>query len=125
MDKDEIVFENPPTEAENEGEWCLVPDSDGELQLVNTLVALSQPVPHFSPRFGVRFELFTLRNIDQPQLLNALDLDALHSSDFNPNRPTRFVTHGWRAGGWLTEMFVKGMYRAIPVLKFSCAKNIK
>lgn len=105
VDNEEIVFENPPTEEENEGATCLVPDEDGKLYRVNTFAAMMEPVPHFSPRFGVRFELFTLSNTNEPQLLDAQDVDALKNSNFNPSRPTRFVTHGWRAGGSLTELF--------------------
>lgn len=106
----EIEFANPPTAVENEGEWCLIPDVDGNLYKVNTMQAMMEPLPYFSPRFGVKFELFTKSNPDQAQRLDPENLEALKTSNFNPNRPTRFVTHGWRAGGYLIELFTNCMH---------------
>lgn len=101
----EINIDDPPPEEENQGEWCLIPSEDGILYRVNTAEALSEPIPPFSPRFEVRYELFTLNNTDTPQLLDQFDLDSIRNSNFDRNRPTRFVTHGWRAGGSLTRLF--------------------
>lgn len=103
-----IEIENPPSGEENEGELCLIPDINGNLYVVNTSEALSEPIPHFSPRFAVHFDLFTLDNKQEGQPLNALDENLLHNSNFNSSRPTRFVTHGWNSRGFLTNLFREG-----------------
>lgn len=106
----ELSVENPPSDVENQGEWCMIPHVNGKLYKVNTFAAMNEPIPHFQPSFEIRLELFTLNNIDTPQRLNAVDVNALQQSHFNSQRPTRFVTHGWRAGSSLTRLFTNSMY---------------
>lgn len=98
----EIKVESPPKAEENEGEFCMIPDIEGKLFRVNTKLAMEEDIPHFSPRRTVLFELYTRHNIREPQLLDALDKELVKNSNFNSSKPTRFVTHGWRSGGYLT-----------------------
>jgi len=43
----------------------------------------------------VFFFLYTKKNPVEPRQLYLNDDAALSNSDFDPSKPTRFVTHGW------------------------------
>lgn len=105
----DVAVENPPSADENEGETCYIPGGDGNIYQVNTAEAMTEDVPYFEPRFSVRLELFTPENPRQAHLIDASNPASLSSSNFSPDRPTRFVTHGWRAGGSLTRPFSEGL----------------
>lgn len=121
----EIDVENPPKTEENEGEYCMIPDIDGKLFRVNTKLSMEEEIPHFTPRRSVLFELYTRDNIREPQLLNALDKELVKDSNFNSSRPTRFVTHGWRSGGYLTTLFQDGSYSSNHMLKLLSKEFIR
>lgn len=109
FDEYDIVFENPPPVEENQGELCYIPDGQGNIKLVNTTLVMSEKdTEYFEPRFNVRMELYTRQNPRQPQLLVSSNPDSLRNSNFNRDRPTRFVVHGWFAGGLLTRPFSDG-----------------
>ncbi|KAK6188478.1 hypothetical protein SNE40_004644 [Patella caerulea] len=61
-----------------------------------------------SPEFiGTKFRLFTRSNPKTEQLLNYKDVNSIHSSHFNPSKPTKMVSHGFIENGrtdWLVEM---------------------
>lgn len=43
----------------------------------------------------IYYYLYTQKNPVNPQLLYTGDDDILKQSNFDPTKPTRFVTHGW------------------------------
>ncbi|XP_043258082.1 pancreatic triacylglycerol lipase-like [Colletes gigas] len=45
--------------------------------------------------YTVFFYLYTKNNRDNPEKLFVDDVDVLKKSQFDPKRPTKFVTHGW------------------------------
>lgn len=105
----ELNIPNPPPE-QVEADWTMVPDEDGHMHLVNVQSALNEPQPSFNVNIGVIFELYTLKNPNTPQLLRLNDVGSLANSNFDPNRPTRFVVHGWNSKGDLTISFSKAYF---------------
>lgn len=70
--------------------------------MVTLSVANSSPVDNFEsidPLFDayrdVRLMLQTRQNRETPQLLQFRNLPSVQNSNFNPNRPTRVLIHGW------------------------------
>lgn len=51
--------------------------------------------PMFDAYTNVRILLQTRQNRDNPQVLNFRDLQSVQNSNFNRNRPTRVLVHGW------------------------------
>lgn len=100
-----MSFENPPPEQLDDQEWSMIPDEDGNLYMVNTAEALSEPQQPFVAHTGVIFELYTLDNPTNAQILHTGNAQELAASNFNPARPTRFVVHGWNSRGGLTTIF--------------------
>lgn len=47
----------------------------------------------------VLFNLYTLKNPTSPQSLNISDENSIKNSNFDPKKPTRFITHGWMNSG--------------------------
>lgn len=105
----DIVFENPPPEEENQGEFCMIPDVDGNIYRVNTTEVMSEELEFLEPRFAVRMKLFTPENSQRAQILDASNPNSLSNSNFNRNRPTRFVIHGWRADRSFIRSFNEGI----------------
>ncbi|CAD7080186.1 unnamed protein product [Hermetia illucens] len=58
---------------------------------------LADQAKAFVRDFNVSFYLFTHRNPQTPQVLGTNDTKSLKDSNFNPDFPTRFICHGWRA----------------------------
>ncbi|XP_037028793.1 pancreatic lipase-related protein 2-like [Bradysia coprophila] len=106
----EIDIPNPPPEQQD-AEWVLIPDEDDHLHLVNVQSALNEPQPKFNVEIGVIFELYTRYNPHIAQILRPDDLVSLASSNFSPNRPTRFVSHGWNSKGDLTHSFSRAYFQ--------------
>lgn len=104
----EVIVENPPTEHVDNPEWTMIPDEAGQLHMVNTFSAMTEPVPLFNAEIGVIFELYTLRNPTEMHQLQTGNVDGLASSYFDPSRPTRIVIHGWNSQGSVTTTFQKG-----------------
>lgn len=105
----QIEIPNPPPE-QIDAEWVLIPDEDDNLHLVNVESALNEPQPRFNPRIGVYFELYTKDNPHNAHILRPGDVASLASSNFNPDRPTRFVSHGWNSKGDLTVSFSRAYF---------------
>lgn len=61
---------------------------------------------NFSPEEGVIFELYTLKNPREPQILT--DYVSILNSNFNPLRPTRIFIHGWKSR--LNSEFTEGYF---------------
>lgn len=75
-------------------EWVLVPSSNGSIIRVNLALEMRQMEPDFSPEKDVAFELYTLKNVDKPQILSTNDITSITKSNFNKNVPTRIYIHG-------------------------------
>lgn len=59
---------------------------------------------------AVRFELFTRENPDAPQSLSPSN-DSLLDTNYDPNRPTRMLIHGWNSKGKLTPRFTEAYFK--------------
>lgn len=101
-------MENPPPEQIDDPEWTMIPDENGNMHMVNTFSAMNEPVPFFNAHVGVIFELYTLRNPVEMQVLHTGNVAELANSYFNGSRPTRIVVHGWNSRGGVTTTFQKG-----------------
>lgn len=104
------MVKNPPPELV-ESEFVLVPDFDGSVYSVNVDAALEEPFPYFPINTAVRFELFTVSNPTEPQLITHRDEATLSNSNFDPNRPTRIFIHGWNSQGLLTPRFAEAYFQ--------------
>lgn len=62
----------------------------------------------FNPETGVEFQLFTLTNPSEPQVISPLNLTTIEASNFNASNPTRFFAHGWKSNGSLIDKFADG-----------------
>ncbi|OAD62834.1 Pancreatic lipase-related protein 1, partial [Eufriesea mexicana] len=78
-------------------EWNNGPD-DGNivkrdlLTIFETLQQTEEDLPN-----RVFFYLYTRNNKDNPQQLHIDDVETLNNSYFDAQKPTKFVTHGWRS----------------------------
>ncbi|OCT71289.1 hypothetical protein XELAEV_18034267mg [Xenopus laevis] len=64
-------------------------------------------LPMSPQNINTRFFLFTKENPDNFQEISALNQSSVSSSNFQPNRKTRFIIHGFLSsaeGGWLMDM---------------------
>lgn len=109
----EINIPIPPPD-DNESDWHMVPDESGKLYLINENEVLSEIQPSFNFDKDVIFELYTLKNQDNPQKLHINDHVSLITSHYNVLKPTRIVVHGYNSHGELTKSFRQGLL----ILKF-------
>lgn len=70
-----------------------VPDEFGNIKTVNIDEEIVSPT--FDPSADVRFYVFTPANPLDEQLVRYDDRASVAASNFDPNRPTKFVVHGW------------------------------
>lgn len=100
-ENDAINTRNDPSRV---GKVLYVTDDDGNKIPVITTPALrndmtrnidSAKIEDFSRTTS--FMLFTKSNSKEYELLNVDDEDALFKSSFNPELPTKIITHGWTA----------------------------
>ncbi|KAK7501512.1 hypothetical protein BaRGS_00007316 [Batillaria attramentaria] len=65
-------------------------------------------LPQSPQTINPKFTLYTREDATRGRLLHAGDVTSLNSSTFNPNRPTKFVVHGFIDNGvlatWMKEM---------------------
>lgn len=90
-----------------EESWHLVPDSDGKMHLVDINSVDVELEPLFNAFNDVVFRLWTRSNPNEGQIIPIYNDEQLATSNFNPNLPTRFHSHGWNGGGPLTGVFVR------------------
>lgn len=79
--------------------WALVPSRFGFPIPVNVAKFLASPRPFFDVNSDVEFDLYTLKNKEEPQILVLGDVESIKSSNFNKNVPTRIYVHGWQEHG--------------------------
>lgn len=93
-------------------EWTLVPTRSGIPMPVNLASALSQPQLYFNVENDVQFELYTLKNKHEPQILSQWNISTITSSNFNKHVPTRIYLHGWQEhAGIMKKYFNDGMIK--------------
>ncbi|CRK86438.1 CLUMA_CG000024, isoform A [Clunio marinus] len=73
-----------------------IPDGFGGVKYVN-IDEETEISPAYNPAQDVRFLLFTRRNPTQAQILSFNDMNTVTNSQFMPNRPTKFICHGWQS----------------------------
>lgn len=84
-----------------EHRWEMVPDSDGNMHLID-IENFEEPV---APLFNAETDIiFTLRTRRTPLLTDGDrvfwdDMDSIRNSHFDPSRPTMFTIHGWNGSG--------------------------
>ena len=100
----------PPKTVDSD--WHLVPDEKGNFYLVNVDEALiNQPKTRSSNAYNyVHFELYTIHNPRERQLLYLNTPDSVRNSNYDASKPTRFVVHGWNSIGHVTDVFCEGYF---------------
>jgi len=87
---------------ENTEDWQMVPDTDGNLHLVDINAIDMQNEPAFNAPTDVIFRLFTRTNPTAAQTIALNNNAQLTASNYNPALQTRFHIHGWNGGGATT-----------------------
>lgn len=101
-------------------EWTMIPDTEFNMYMIDLNNATtSEPVPHFDATTGVIFELYTLHNPFDAEILQIGKIPELFVSHFNGTRPTRIVLHGWNTNGGVTTTFQNGII-AVRVFYVVC-----
>jgi len=85
-----------PLNLETEDGWTWVPTRSGIPMPVKVASAFSGPQLLFNVESDVVFELYTLKNKKQPQILKPGNVSSVTSSNFNQSLPTRIYIHGWQ-----------------------------
>lgn len=81
--------------VKREEDWQWVPDVNWNLQLIDINAVDPDPEPYFNAERQTVFHLFTRDNPTSSQILALHDVETLRRSNFDANRQTRFVVHGW------------------------------
>lgn len=98
-------------EKDHDDGWTWVPTRSGIPMPLKVATALSQPQLLFNVEDDVTFELYTLKNKEQPQILVPGDVLSVTSSNFNRSLPTRIYIHGWQEyAGNMKSYFNDGEY---------------
>lgn len=97
FDSDIYRFEQEDTKMfDDKGLWF--PDDNGNLvqaTLNKTLLSSGDVDLYLNLDNYVFFLLYTKEDTDNFQWLYINDKVSLSQSNFNPKRPTKFITHGW------------------------------
>lgn len=99
-----VVVEDPP-EINNEN-TTYVQDVMGNMYKVDINEVKNVSSPSFSAETDVTFELYTLENPTEPQILSLQNFSAVFESNFHWYKPTRFFIHGWNSHGSHTPKFI-------------------
>lgn len=88
-----------------------MPTRNGTIARVNLTEAMEMIQPYFQLEQDVKFELYSLKNPNKPQILSLDDLNTITTSNFNKNVPTRIFIHGWQEyGNSLRNIFTDGKF---------------
>jgi hypothetical protein len=104
-------FVNEPQESNTE-DWQLVPDTDGNLHMVNIREMGSEVAPLFNAATDMIFRLFTRANPTAAQTIPLNNNAVLNNSNYNPALQTRFHIHGWNGGGAATGAGIRNAWIA-------------
>lgn len=91
---EEFVNDSEVVQEENTEDWQLVPDTDGNLHLVDIKAVDSEMEPAFNAPTDVIFRLFTRTNPTAAQTVALNNNAQLTASNYNPALQTRFHIHG-------------------------------
>lgn len=90
-----LSIDDPPPASDDNDEFTYIKDASGNINKVAVDLAPNDPVPYFAAKTDTRFELFTLKNPTEPQLLFLDNSTTIDRSNFNSAYPTRMFVHGW------------------------------
>ena len=114
----DVEVPEPPSSSSKADDYNItyVRDENGNISKIQVNKVKNEPVPFFSVKNDVRFELFTYKNPTEPQILIHNNQTSVKLSNFSWKRPTRILIHGWYSEGLLTPRFadaylVKGKHR--------------
>lgn len=68
------------------------------------------PLPFFSVDEDVRFELYTMKNPKEAQVLELNNYTTVKKSHFNWLRPTRIIVHGWMSDETFVSDFADAFF---------------
>lgn len=91
---EEFVNDSEVVQEENTEDWQLVPDTDGNLHLVDIKAVDLEMEPSFNAPTDVIFRLFTRTNPTAAQTVQLNNNAQLTASNYNPALQTRFHIHG-------------------------------
>lgn len=77
--------------------WNLIPDGDGNINMIDTETHAEEIEKLFVPEDDTRFLLFTRFNPLNPQIIT-WTRQSIEASNFNSNHPVRFLIHGFNSG---------------------------
>lgn len=110
----------------NAEEWHMIPQIDGTFRYMSDR-QIKEQMENDPERFAydpfkdVKYYLYTPQNPNEPQQLEVGNADLLRGSNFDPNRPTRVVVHGWTGDidskdiQWIRKEYVQDNYNVIGV----------
>lgn len=81
-------------QEENTEDWQLVPDTDGNLHLVDISAVNMDNEIAWNAQNDIVFRLFTRANPTAAQTVVLNNNAQLQASNYNPANPTRFHIHG-------------------------------
>lgn len=91
---EEVGEEFATYQEENTEDWQLVPDTDGNLHLVDINAIDLGMEPAFNAPTDIIFRLFTRQNPTAAQTIPLNNNAVLNNSNYNPALQTRFHIHG-------------------------------
>lgn len=98
-------------EAKAVENWVWIPSTeDGGRTKVSLAEIEAQAQPYFHVTDDVTFELFTLKNPYNAQIISPSNLTSITDSNLNPNVPTRISIHGWQERGAMRKAFLDGKF---------------
>lgn len=83
-----------PSVADDE-QFTYITDLSGNIVRMAIDEAPNDSVPFFEANKDTDFELFTLKNPAEPQILLLDNPNTIEKSNFNSANPTRIFIHGW------------------------------
>lgn len=69
-----------------------------------------EPMKRFEPEKDIQFDLFTMDNPKNSQIIAFENSTSLAQSNFNKNNPTRIFIHGWLPSGCFTTELPDGYF---------------
>ncbi|XP_058792149.1 pancreatic lipase-related protein 2-like [Phymastichus coffea] len=101
-------------------DWIFMPDGKEQPQVAVLKIVQSDNRGVLDEPIG--FILYTRADPEKGVHLNINDLESLTNSDFSPDRPTKFITHGWKSSAFSAsiinmkkEYLINGDYNVILV----------
>ncbi|XP_037040913.1 phospholipase A1-like [Bradysia coprophila] len=107
---EEFVNEPEVVQEDNTEDWQLVPDTDGNLHLVDIREMGDEVTPSFNAPTDIVFRLFTRQNPTAAQTVPLNNNAVLNNSNYNPALQTRFHIHGWNGGGAATGAAIRNAW---------------